>query len=151
MKEKKEFNQQQYIKEYNQAHYKTFKVELKKEEKEELDDLLKLHEIKKSTFLRTAINNFKEDLKMMKYMIVYEDEKMKNENEGTYEYSDCELDNKIFDTLKEAREDFEKFKSYIWKDGNTTIYKRIATLYRVKVNEDNEIDDSFDWEQIDAK
>lgn len=60
MKEKKEFNQQQYIKEYNQAHYKTFKVELKKEEKEELDELLKKFDMTKATFLREAIKNLKE-------------------------------------------------------------------------------------------
>lgn len=63
MKEKKEFNQQQYIKEYNQEHYKTFKVELKKEEKEELDELLKKLGITKASFLRDAIKNLKETKK----------------------------------------------------------------------------------------
>lgn len=59
MKDKKEFNQQQYIKEYNQKHYKTFKVELKKEEKEELDELLKSLSMTKATFLRNAIKDLK--------------------------------------------------------------------------------------------
>lgn len=61
--EKKEFNQQQYIKKYNKEHYKTFKVELKKEEKEELDELLKSLNITKATFLREAIKNLKETKK----------------------------------------------------------------------------------------
>lgn len=59
MKDEKEFNQQQYIKEYNQKHYKTFKVELKKEEKEELDELLKSLSMTKATFLRNAIKDLK--------------------------------------------------------------------------------------------
>lgn len=59
MKDKKEFNQQQYIKEYNQKHYKTFKVELKKEEKEELDELLKSLNMSKAAFLRNAIKDLK--------------------------------------------------------------------------------------------
>ncbi len=63
MNDKKEFNQQQYIKEYNKEHYKTFKVELKKEEKEELDELLKKLGITKAAFLRDAIKNLNETKK----------------------------------------------------------------------------------------
>lgn len=72
MKDKKEFNQQQYIKQYNQTHYKTFKVELKKEEKEELDELLKSLSMTKAAFLRNAIKELKEkgDLKKWKIKIM---------------------------------------------------------------------------------
>ena len=55
------FNQIEYIKEYNKEHYKTFKVDLKKEELEELNKLLKKKNITKAKFLRDAIDKLKKD------------------------------------------------------------------------------------------
>ena len=60
MQEKKEFNQNEYIKEYNKKHYSYLKVQLKKEEKEELDQLLKKLNISKPEFIRQCINLFKQ-------------------------------------------------------------------------------------------
>lgn len=51
----KQFNQLEYQKEYNKEHYKTFKVDLKKEEFEELDKILKEKGLTKAQFLRNAI------------------------------------------------------------------------------------------------
>ena len=59
MEEKREFNQIEYIKEYNKKHYKTFKVDLKKEEYDEAENLLKEKHLKKSEFLRKSIENLK--------------------------------------------------------------------------------------------
>lgn len=53
------FNQQKYIQEYNKEHYKTFKVDLKKEEWEELESLLTMHHLSKAQFLRNAISRLK--------------------------------------------------------------------------------------------
>jgi hypothetical protein len=53
------FNQQKYIQEYNKDHYKTFKVDLKKEELEELNKLLKKKKMTKATFLRQSIEELK--------------------------------------------------------------------------------------------
>lgn len=53
------FNQQKYIQEYNKEHYKTFKVDLKVEEWEELELLLKNKGITKAQFLRDAIKKLK--------------------------------------------------------------------------------------------
>lgn len=53
------FNQQKYIQEYNKQHYKTFKVDLKKDEFDELEELLNKKRITKAQFLRDAINNLK--------------------------------------------------------------------------------------------
>lgn len=50
------FNQQKYIQEYNKEHYKTFKVDLKINEWEELENLLKGLKMTKAEFLRNAIN-----------------------------------------------------------------------------------------------
>lgn len=56
----KKFNQAEYIKEFNKTHYSTFKVDLKKEEKEELDNFLKKKNLTKAGFLRNAIKDLKE-------------------------------------------------------------------------------------------
>lgn len=57
MKEK--FNQKQYIRNFNKTHYKTFKVDLKLEEYEELENLLNKENMSKATFLRLAIEQLK--------------------------------------------------------------------------------------------
>ena len=51
----KEFNQAKYIQQYNKEHYKTFKVDLKKEEFDKLEQLLKEEGLTKAQFLRNAI------------------------------------------------------------------------------------------------
>lgn len=56
---KKEFNQKEYINNYKKEHYSAFKVNLKKDEKLELDQLLKKHKLTKTQFLRNAIDNLK--------------------------------------------------------------------------------------------
>ena len=53
------FNQLEYIKEYNKKHYKTFKVDLKIEELEELNKLLKKKKLTKAKFLRISIEELK--------------------------------------------------------------------------------------------
>lgn len=50
-----EFNQSKYNQKYNKEHYKAFKVDLKKEELEQLEKLLKEKGITKAQFLRDAI------------------------------------------------------------------------------------------------
>lgn len=57
------FNQQKYIQEYNKEHYKTFKVDLKVEEWEELESILKSKGITKAQFLRNAIKSIKKSKK----------------------------------------------------------------------------------------
>lgn len=53
------FNKQEYIQEYNKAHYRAFKVDLKIEELEELNNLLKEKGLTKAQFLREAIERLK--------------------------------------------------------------------------------------------
>lgn len=60
MKEEiKNFNQKEYIQNYQKEHYATFKVDLKKEEKIELDSLLEKNNLTKAQFLRNAIQELK--------------------------------------------------------------------------------------------
>lgn len=54
-----EFNQNKYIQEYKKEHYKTFKVDLKNEEWEQLEKLLKEKKLTKAEFLRRAIKELK--------------------------------------------------------------------------------------------
>ena len=57
--QEKEFNQTDYIREYNKKHYSSLKINLKKEEKEELDKLLKENGWTKPQFIRIAIEVLK--------------------------------------------------------------------------------------------
>lgn len=65
------FNQKNYINEYKKQNYSTFKVDLKKEEKEELNSLLKKRNLTNAAFLRNAIKNLKKECRKMKneYMV----------------------------------------------------------------------------------
>ena len=56
----KEFNQLEYIKEYNKEHYKAFKVDLKKEELDNINKLLKENNMTKAYFLRLSIKALKD-------------------------------------------------------------------------------------------
>lgn len=53
------YNQKEYTQQYNKEHYKTFKVDLKKEELEELNKLLLKCNLTKAQFLRNAIDVLK--------------------------------------------------------------------------------------------
>ena len=53
------FNQSKYIQEYNKEHYKTFKVDLKIKEFEELEKILKKVKLTKAEFLRQSIIEYK--------------------------------------------------------------------------------------------
>ena len=53
------FDQGKYIQEYNREHYKAFKVDLKKEELDVLNELLKKKKLTKAQFLRDAIERLK--------------------------------------------------------------------------------------------
>lgn len=59
MQEKRDFNQLEYIKEYNKKHYKAFKVDLKKEELDNINNLLKENNMTKAEFLRLSIKLLK--------------------------------------------------------------------------------------------
>ena len=58
MKQEK-FDSNKYKQKYAQEKYKTFKVDLKKEEWEELDELLTKIDMTKADFLRKAIEQLK--------------------------------------------------------------------------------------------
>lgn len=62
MKESKtEFNQKDYIKQYKKEHYLTFKVDLSRETKIELDSLLKEKDLTKKQFLVNAMEELKQN------------------------------------------------------------------------------------------
>ncbi len=59
---KKEFNQKEYINNYKKEHYSPVKITLKKDEKVELDRLLKIKGITQTEFLRNAIEQLKKEI-----------------------------------------------------------------------------------------
>lgn len=54
------FNQNEYINDYKKKHYKQFRVDLKTEDMEELNVLLKGLGLTKSQFLKNAIQDLKQ-------------------------------------------------------------------------------------------
>ena len=62
MRKMKEFNQKEYIQQYQKEHYSIFKVKLKKEEKEELNELLNKVGLNQAQFLRNAIQKLMEEI-----------------------------------------------------------------------------------------
>lgn len=106
------FNQKEYINEYNKQHYSIFKVSLKKEEKKELNKLLKQNNLTNADFLRNAIKDLKGEInnekisyeelgkKLGKYfskkfdryysenIIDWEDDILRSENNANVEYDE---------------------------------------------------------------
>lgn len=54
------FNKKEYDMKFRKEKYSRFLVDLPKDEKKELDELLKKHNISKADFLRWSIKKFKE-------------------------------------------------------------------------------------------
>lgn len=148
---KMEFNKKDYDINYMKTHKKQFKVDLNIAEYEELDTFLKQNDIPKITFVRNSFEKLKEEYKMKKYMVHYEDQKMKNELDELVPFEYYDVDTEMFDTLEDARNVIDKFESYIHKDNDNRYYKRIATIYLVEVDENGNLRDDVDWEQIYAK
>lgn len=99
---KKEFNQKEYIKEYQKENYKQFKTKLKPDEMEEVNHFLKDNNMNKREFVLKAsklikIDNLKKQVKeiILKYHISNEfsfppklsNGKKKNLNNGIVVYS----------------------------------------------------------------
>lgn len=59
----KEFNQLEYIKEYNKQHYKDFKAKLKKEDYEEIEKIRKQTKLNKTQFIKETAIFYKENKK----------------------------------------------------------------------------------------
>jgi protein-arginine kinase activator protein McsA len=58
---KEQFNQTKYIDSYRKKHKAQFNVDLNIDEKEELEQLLKINNLTKAQFLRNAIKILKSD------------------------------------------------------------------------------------------
>lgn len=61
-----EFNPNKYKYAYGKEHYKPFIVHLKKEEKDEITEYLKLHNISQAEFLRDSFKRLKVRLERKK-------------------------------------------------------------------------------------
>lgn len=116
---KKEFNSTEYKRTYSKEHYSTFKVDIKKEEKKELDDLLKIKGISKAQFLRNAIIDLKKEGKYkMKNIKAYVDW---NDETKTHYYRTFE----IIENLPKL--EIEEIKNEKYKNC-TSLLKKIETI-----------------------
>lgn len=61
---KKKFDQNQYINAYNKKNYSRFGTNLKKEEVEKANELLKKHNLNKAEFIRKALKKLEENGKI---------------------------------------------------------------------------------------
>lgn len=136
------FNQLKYQQEFNKKNYRTFKVDLKKEEKEEVDKLLNLMNASKADFLRNAIKNLKEELKMSKFYVVARTQSFEKRgnwiNRGDVTYGHIDTD-KIFDNIDDARKYYDSIKLTDDIQGNNR-YSDYKELYQIDSTIDN-IDD----------
>lgn len=95
-----EFNQQKYIQDYNKKHYSTFKVNLLKDEKKELDNLLDKKDLSQASFLRESIKEyFKPDAVIRLYSNKAEIWFTNNNNElvwqSTYDIKNGQINSQI--------------------------------------------------------
>jgi lipopolysaccharide biosynthesis glycosyltransferase len=67
------------MKDYNKEHYKQFKVFLKIEEYDELNEILKQDKVSKASFLRYAIQDFIKKRKNIYFASITKDERNKEE------------------------------------------------------------------------
>ncbi len=135
------FNQNEYINDYKKEHYSQFKVDLKKEEKKELDELLNAVNLTKKEFLLNSVSKLKEEIKMKKYYVhsgTFNCEKRGNwiYNGDVFNGND---NNEIFDDVFEAREFYDSIKLKDNVEGNNR-YSDYKELYEVDSNIDS-IDD----------
>ena len=144
------FNQNAYVYQYKKEHYSIFKVELKKEEKKEIDDLLKKLNIKKVDFLKNAIKNLKEDLKLKKFYVLASTGtfiKSKETESGWMPDGDAIMGHidcdKIFDNLDEATKFYDSIRltDEISNNGLTR-YSDYKQLYEIssKIEDLDDID-----------
>lgn len=61
MQEKKKYNKIEYNAEYNRTHYKTFKANLKPDDYEEIEEILKKENWSKADYLRESIKWYNKD------------------------------------------------------------------------------------------
>ncbi len=146
-----EFNKTEYDKEYRKKHKAQFSVDLNKDEKEELDVILKQHKLQKVQFVRGAIKNLKKEIEMKKYYIYCGTNSYKNlSGKWTYE---CETSLNKNDRYIGIYEDYdEAIKIYSSielekNEGRGSMYTDYKQLYEFDTDtfteeeiEDNELD-----------
>lgn len=137
MKEK--FDEKKYKNEYDKEHYSQFKVKFKKEEKKELDELLALHNITKTEFLKKAILDYKEELKMKNYVIITGSEVYEKLSNGNWEYkysndNDHKYNLTFYETLEDAIKVFDEIDLKLYKE-SSTIYADFKEIYEFDTRE----------------
>ena len=157
-KENTEFNQKEYLRDYmkeRRKNIKQFKVDLKTEEKEELDELLAQHNISKVEFLKNAINNFKEELKMKKYYIYcgtehYEKTSSGWESRGETTQNTNDKYIKVYDTYEKAIDTYNSIPLNCDKDNHSMYadFKQLFEYDSTKISDDDIEDGNFNIDNM---
>ena len=152
------FNKKEYDRNYmkeRRKELKTFKVDLPTSEKEELDLLLEQHRLSKVEFLKKAIANYKEELKMKKYYV----------NCGTQHYEKVSskwcyqgdtsmnaIDGHIarYDSYEEAIKAYNNIELQCDKSNDSIYadYKELYEYYSTHISDDDIDDGNFNFDDL---
>ena len=112
------FNQKEYQKKWQKENKSQFKVDLNKDEKKELDKLLEQENFTKAQFLRKAIANFKEELKMKNYIVFSRTQifEKRGENNSWISCGDATFGHDIQEIFSNYEEALKRYNSIELKD-----------------------------------
>ena len=145
------FNQNKYIQDYRKQNYKQFKVELKVEEMDELNELLKKKKLNKTEFVKLAKNALETGMIGMKYLVIKDTQVF--EKRGNWVYGGETLmskELKIFDDLDEAKNYYDDIKLEDDFQGSNR-YSDFKVLYKYdssKINDEDIEAGDYDLEDM---
>lgn len=145
------FNQNKYIQDYRKQNYKQFKVELKVEEMDELNELLKKKKLNKTEFVKLAKNALEKGMIGMKYLVIKDTQVF--EKRGNWVYGGETLmskELKIFDDLDEAKNYYDDIKLEDDFQGSNR-YSDFKVLYKYdssKINDEDIEAGDYDLEDM---
>ena len=145
------FNQNKYIQDYRKQNYKQFKVELKVEEMDELNELLKKKKLNKTEFVKLAKNALEKGMIGMKYLVIKDPQAF--QKRGNWVYGGETLmskELKIFDDLDEAKNYYDDIKLEDDFQGSNR-YSDFKVLYKYdssKINDEDIEAGDYDLEDM---
>ena len=142
MEEKFDFNK--YRNEYDKEHYSQFKAKLKKQDMEELNELLKKYGINKTQFVMKAKEKLERGRLIMKKVEYIIDE------QRVEPYSDY-INSNTFDNKEDAESEFERLKDLSKNSrvsDNITRYTLLEVVY--EIDEDGEELDDGNFTELDS-
>ena len=148
---KKEFNQLEYIKEFNKKNYKQFKADLKILEKEELNKLLKKHNLSNAEFIRKSKKILERGMYMRKYLVIKNTQHFEKRGEWI-SAGDCidTKQTKIFDNKEDADKYYNELElnDIVEASDRYSDYKEMYEYDATEVTDEMIKDNDYDIEEM---